>query len=177
MSFVLTSPYYHNDYPAGWYKGDFYSVSFEQVVLKTAIRERKDQQLDILIPKYLQLIETYKTTSAFSDKVKITMLSLSDPALPHITRVAEALYITPRTLQRKLEAEQKSFRRLSEDVKKEIASSLLRHQGYPIAGMAYVLGYADAASFIHSFKKWFGISPERMRTLNLNKTYNSNLFF
>lgn len=159
----MCSPYYDARYPAQWSKGTGHSISFQKVILKAAIRERKDQQLDVLIPQYLQLMETYKKAGSFSDKVKLTILSLSDPVLPDISKVAETLYLTPRTMQRKLALEQNSYRQLLQGVKKEIAASLLRHEGYSVTNMAYVLGYADAASFIHSFKKWFGVPPERMR--------------
>jgi AraC-like DNA-binding protein len=163
IQFVLTSPYHNNRYPEAWQKAGTYSISFAPVLLKAAIQNRTSQQLDILVPQYLQLMEGYKATASFSSKVKVTMLSLSDPALPSINKVAEALYVTPRTLQRKLEAEETSFRFLSEELKKAIASSLLRHKGYSITSLAYVLGYSDAASFNHSYKKWFGIAPEKMR--------------
>jgi AraC-like DNA-binding protein len=164
LKFKINSPFYHAHYPKGWHKAETFSLSFKQVILKAAIRDRKDQQLDILLPKYLHLMESYKAASGFANKVKLTMLSLSDPALPGIDEIAGTLYMTPRTLQRKLEDEQCTFRELKDELKKEIAAALLRHESYSIAAIAYILGYAEPASFIHSFKKWFGSSPNQVRS-------------
>jgi AraC-like DNA-binding protein len=164
-----TSPFFHKGYPEDWEHGRDYSLSFQQVLLKAAIRDRGKEQLDILIPQYLQLIESYKPASGFSSKVKLTMLSLADPALPDIKQVAETLYMTPRTLQRKLEEEQSTFRQLKEELKKEIADALLRHESYSVSSVAYVLGYSDAASFNHSYKRWHGSSPKRVKSARFTK--------
>jgi AraC-like DNA-binding protein len=79
--------------------------------------------------------------------------------------VSDALYLTPRTLQRKLSAEGTSFRELLEAIKKQLCSFLLRHDHFTVASIAVILGYSEPASFIHSFQKWFGNSPERMRAV------------
>ncbi len=164
VSFTLTSPYFNALYPKDWETGKCFSVAFEPVLLKVAFKNRREEQLDILVPAYLKLMELCKATdTGFSNKVKITMLALSDPHLPDIATVSEALYLTPRSLQRRLARENSSFRELLQELKKQICSFLLRHQGYSVTNMAYVLGYAEPASFIHSFKNWFGDSPERIR--------------
>ncbi|QMU29357.1 helix-turn-helix transcriptional regulator [Adhaeribacter radiodurans] len=164
FSFSLTSPYYTTSYPSHWKKEDYFTISFAPVLLKAALRKRPVEQLDLLLPEYLKLIETLKALDqSFSNKVKVTMLAMSDPHLPDITAVSDALYLTPRSLQRKLERENSSFREILLDLKKQICSFLLRHKEYSITSMSYVLGYAEPAAFIHSFKKWFGDSPERVR--------------
>jgi AraC-like DNA-binding protein len=62
-----------------------------------------------------------------------------------------------------LEEEGTSFRRLAEELKQRICNLLLRHNRYSVADVAFLLGYSDAATFIHSFKKWYGLSPDKMR--------------
>ncbi len=159
----LCSPFYNVDYPAGWQYGDAFTVRFEPVVLKAALHNKSHLHVDLLVPEYLKLIERLKTDDSFAARVKVTMLSMSDPQLPDIQTVSGALHLTPRTLQRRLGAEGVTFRELVEDVKKQLCSFLLRHDRYTIAGIAGILGYAEPASFIHSFRKWYGDSPERMR--------------
>ncbi|MBO9565037.1 MAG: helix-turn-helix transcriptional regulator [Niastella sp.] len=162
---LLSSPFYHEDYPAGWQSGDSFAVRFEPVILKAALRNQSHLHVDVLVPEYLKQIEQLKTDDSFAAKVKETLLSMSDPQLPDIQAVSGALHLTPRTLQRRLGAEGVTFRELLEDVKKQLCSFLLRHDRYTIAGIADILGYAEPASFIHSFRKWYGDSPERMRKL------------
>jgi AraC-like DNA-binding protein len=77
--------------------------------------------------------------------------------------LCQVLCITPRTLQRRLEAENITFREVVEEIKKQISSLLLMHEDYSVSAISFVLGYAEPASFIHSFKKWFGHPPESLR--------------
>ena len=165
----LTSPFWTVDYPDDWEKGEVFSISFQPLILKAAMRNNAHLQLEILIPGYIRLIEQLKTRDTFTDKVKMTMLSMSDPNLPDIEEVSNALYLTPRTLQRKLESEQTSFRELLEGLKKQISTLLLRHELYSVSTISYVLGYSEPAAFIHSFKKWFGDSPEVVRRNLINE--------
>lgn len=159
----LGSPYYTEDYPLHWQAADTYTVLFEPVILKAALQNKSHLHVDILVPEYLKMIEQLKPDDSFAGRVKLTLLSMSDPQLPDIQTVSGALYVTPRTLQRRLGAEGITFRELLEEIKKQICSFLLRHDRYTIAGISNILGYAEPASFIHSFRKWFGDSPERVR--------------
>ncbi|RDC63736.1 helix-turn-helix transcriptional regulator [Adhaeribacter pallidiroseus] len=164
VAFALTSPFWHAGYPKGWENGENFSIAFELILLKAAIKQRPAEKLEILVPEYIKLIEKIKAAEdSFANQVKILILSMSDPHLPDITAVSDALYLTPRSLQRRLERENSSFRLLQLDLKKQICSFLLQHQAYSVASMAYLLGYAEPAAFIHSFKKWFGDSPARIR--------------
>ncbi|GGH21179.1 helix-turn-helix domain-containing protein [Dyadobacter endophyticus] len=71
--------------------------------------------------------------------------------------------ITTRTLQRKLQKENTSLRELSDAVKYEFASALLRHGEYTVSEISYRLGYADPATFGKAFKQWSGVSPLSFR--------------
>ncbi|MGX5819489.1 helix-turn-helix domain-containing protein [Chitinophaga lutea] len=157
------SPFHDDTYPPDWSYGEVFSVTFEPVILKAAIRNNSHLHVDILVPEYLKMIEQLKSDDSFAGKVKVTLLSMSDPQLPDIQTVSGALYLTPRTLQRRLVAEGVNFRKLLEDVKKQICGLLLRHDRYTITGIAAILGYSEPAAFIHSFQKWYGDSPERVR--------------
>ena len=157
----LGTPHYNRSYPEGWRKDAAYTLSFKPGILKATLRQRNHLQLDVLIPKYVKLIEELSPDKSFSNKVKVTMLSMSDPQLPDIQTISHALYLTPRTLQRRLGEENITFRKLLEDLKKEISLYMLKHNFYSVSAIAHVLGYAEAAAFNHAFKKWFGYSPDR----------------
>jgi len=159
----LTTPFYDDHYPPEWQKSEAFTLSFEPGILKAELRQNNQLHLDVLIPQYLRMIEELRSGSSFTNRVKVTMLSMSDPELPDIQRLCNALCVTPRTLQRRLKEENISFRGLVEDLQKQICSCLLRHDRYTVSAISYVLGYSEPASFIHSFKKWFGYPPERMR--------------
>ncbi len=159
----LASPFYSPYYPAGWQSCAAFTLSFEPGVLKASLRKNNQLHLDVLVPEYLRMIEQLRLGKSFTTRVKVTMLSMSDPGLPNMQSLCSALFVTPRTLQRRLKAENITFRALVEDLQKQICVCLLRHDHYTVSALSYVLGYSEPASFIHSFKKWFGHSPERLR--------------
>ncbi len=85
-----------------------------------------------------------------------------------LEEVAEALAMSPRSLRRKLEQENTSFRHLQEQERRKIACQLLRHSDMKLDEITYHLGYTDTASFSRAFRRWEGCSPGDYRK-------NSNL--
>jgi AraC-like DNA-binding protein len=157
------SPYFKAGYPSNWRKGESFMVKFQLSLLKAALKDNSHWGLDILIPEYLGLIEELKTPENFSSRIKKAMLRMAKPQLPGLEMVAHAFNQTSRTLQRRLEEEGTSFRQLAEGLKRRICDLLIRHNRYSVADVAFLLGYSDAAAFIHSFKKWHGQPPNKIR--------------
>ncbi|WP_089784902.1 AraC family transcriptional regulator [Chitinophaga sp. YR573] len=160
---TIYSPYFKTGYPSDWRKGESFMVKFQLTLLKAALKDNSHWGLDILIPEYLGLIEELKTPENFSSRIKKAMLGMAKPQLPGLETVAYAFNQTSRTLQRRLEEEGTNFRQIAEELKRRICNLLIRHNRYAITDLAYLLGYADSAAFIHSFKKWYGCSPKRFR--------------
>jgi AraC-like DNA-binding protein len=76
-----------------------------------------------------------------------------------LARVAETLATSPRTLQARLDAEDTSFRRILERVRREIATHHLRRGDMQLTQLAMVLGYSELSAFSRSFRSWYGVSP------------------
>ena len=164
---IVYSPHFKAGYPSNWRKGESFMVKFRLSLLKAAQKDNSHWGLDILIPEYLGLIEELKTPENFSSRIKKAMLRMAKPRLPGLETVAFAFNQTSRTLQRRLEEEGTSFRRLAEDLKQQICNLLLRHNRYSVADVAFLLGYSDTATFIHSYKRWYGQPPNKIRAKRL----------
>ena len=78
-------------------------------------------------------------------------------------RVASALEMSVRTLQRRLSAEGSSFRRIRDQVCGERAVSRLLDRTASISQVAKEFGYGDLAAFSKAFKRWTGESPSLYR--------------
>jgi AraC-like DNA-binding protein len=78
--------------------------------------------------------------------------------------VATELSMQPRTLNRRLQAEGKSFRELTNEARFEVARQLLAGTRMGITDIALALGYADPSSFTHAFQRWSGVAPSDWRT-------------
>ena len=79
------------------------------------------------------------------------------------TFVAARLGMSPRSLQRRLAASGTTFSRIREDIRFELATSMLTRSELSIGEIAYRLGYAEIASFTHAFGRRFGKSPRKVR--------------
>lgn len=80
-----------------------------------------------------------------------------------LSQVARDLGISPRTLQRQLEAHATSFQILLEDVRRVHALRYLSDTKHSVRRIAQRLGYADATSFRRAFRRWTGSSPAHYR--------------
>ncbi|MEX2476541.1 AraC family transcriptional regulator [Marinobacter sp.] len=95
------------------------------------------------------------------------VIETSHPFPPKLARVAATLFVSERTLKRRLQEEQASFQNLVDDVRLERAGELLKNTGMNLSQIADALGYADAANFTRAFKRWTGTSPSRYRSQTL----------
>lgn len=77
--------------------------------------------------------------------------------------VAEALYMNPRTLQRRLQKENTTFKTQVNSVRQELADRYIRDSSKGLAEISYLLGFSEMSSFSRAFKRWTGESPSHYR--------------
>ncbi|MFN3340993.1 MAG: helix-turn-helix transcriptional regulator, partial [Dietzia sp.] len=75
--------------------------------------------------------------------------------------VAAALGVSVRTLRRRLAEEGTGFQQLLDEVRQSLAEEMLSTGMLRVEDIALRLGYAEASSFIHAFKRWTGTLPSR----------------
>ena len=78
--------------------------------------------------------------------------------------VAQCLATQPRTLNRNLQAEGTTFRKLLNEARFEVARQLLSGTRINVSGIATALGYAETSAFSHAFHRMAGTSPFAWRT-------------
>ena len=99
---------------------------------------------------------------SFAELIRQHLVQLPNQ-LASLETIADRLCTTPRTIQRKLAIEETSFKELLEDVRKNLSLEYLQATDLSIEDIALRLGYADAPSFSHAFKRWTGKSPRSAR--------------
>lgn len=89
--------------------------------------------------------------------------------LPHLTeaggmpQAAAALAMSERTLRRQLSSSGTAFQALLDEVRQALAEEMLDTGVMTVDDVAQRLGYAEASSFIHAFKRWHGETPAQFR--------------
>ncbi|MGW3545952.1 AraC family transcriptional regulator [Nocardia niigatensis] len=83
--------------------------------------------------------------------------------IPDQSAVAAEMFVSARTLSRRLHEEGTSFRALLEEVRQALSEELLNRTDMTTEQVAGRLGYAEAASFIRAFRRWQGCPPQEYR--------------
>ncbi len=83
--------------------------------------------------------------------------------MPDMEKVAATLAMSSRTLRRKLNALDTSFRQVQDDVRKNLALDYLRNTAMTIDQIADRLGYTESTNFRRAFKQWTMESPSHFR--------------
>ena len=78
-------------------------------------------------------------------------------AIPSLDLVSQQLYMTPRTLHRRLQKEGTSYQKLLDEVRHSLAIKYLESGLLNIQEIAYALDYSDSANFRRAFKRWESI--------------------
>lgn len=78
---------------------------------------------------------------------------------PRMEAVASELAMHPRTLRRRLAAEQTSFDALCESIRYEMAREFLAFTDLPVGDIGAALAYASPGVFSDAFHRWSGLSP------------------
>jgi AraC-like DNA-binding protein len=95
-------------------------------------------------------------------RLKQMMLS-HPPGTLSEDEAAAALFMSKRTLARKLKQERSSFRQIRDEILSQQANHYLIDSQLSVEATASVLNYHDSASFRRAFKRWFGQTPEQYR--------------
>jgi AraC-like DNA-binding protein len=85
---------------------------------------------------------------------------------PSLERVARRMALSPRTLQRRLQAEGTSFAAVLDETRKVIADGYVREPNVALTEVAYLLGFSEPSAFSRAFQRWYGVAPSRYRTLD-----------
>ncbi|MEM7035729.1 MAG: AraC family transcriptional regulator, partial [Bacteroidota bacterium] len=119
--------------------------------------------LQVLVRHAQEKLALLDAEVGFATRVKRTVLHMVQPEFPSVEQVAENMNLSVRSLQRKLRNEGHSFREVIEQLKYQFAVSHLRKPELSIGEIAYLLNYAEPSSFVRSFKRWTGETPQRFR--------------
>lgn len=82
---------------------------------------------------------------------------------PSAERIAQALHLSLRSLQRHLADEGCRFDALLNECRENLALQHLRDPQCSLAEISHLLGFADTSSFSRAFKRWTGMTPGQFR--------------
>jgi len=124
---------------------------------------RNAELLGILAPQFDEELKQENGDENFLERVRIAIQQRLTGRRPTIEDIADALHISSRTLQRRLQDDGSSFQRVLEEARHQLARHYLNNSVIELNEAAYLLGYEDGNSFVRAFRTWEGVPPARWR--------------
>lgn len=144
-----------------------YAVLFERADLETPLPSANAslaQLHDRFAGEYLARFSESRVTH----QARQVLCRLLPQGEPKRDTVAQALHLSQRTLQRRLQEEGTSFQQLLDDTRRELAVQYLAQPNLTLLETAYLLGFADPSNFFRAFRRWFDATPGEYRAQNLS---------
>jgi AraC-like DNA-binding protein len=108
----------------------------------------------------------------FSIKTDRIIRLLIDEHGCSIEKVAENLGVSARTLQLRLKQEEKSYQKIYDQARLEIAVQYIESSTLSIAAIAERLNFTETAAFSRFFKRHMGISPRELLKQRRNSSHH-----
>jgi AraC-like DNA-binding protein len=144
------------------FNGDHYGLLFDRADMETPLptaNESLAQLHDRFAGEYLARFAESRVTH----QARQVLCRLLPQGEPKREAVAQALHLSQRTLQRRLQDEGTSFQQLLDDTRRELAEQYLAQPKLTLLEVAYLLGFADPSNFFRAFRRWFAITPSEYR--------------
>lgn len=169
------------DYPAPSYAARYgellpCDIRFDQdqtaITFPAAWQQLPIQSADATIEQVCRaqcdaLLQGMGTGRQIVDDIWRRLLSVPSNRTPTLAEVAEAMMMSPRTLERRLLAAGTSFRSIQSSVRKSMAAQYVTLGSVSGEEIAYLLGYSQPSAFYRAFKEWFDMTPTQFRDAGL----------
>lgn len=109
-----------------------------------------------------QVVQRYledRGKDEITDKVKKAIAEELPSGNVSADVVARILFMSPRTLQRRLKQKGTTFRHLVQQTRRELAKQYLAAGKYTATEISFMLGFSEISAFSRAYKQWTGMSP------------------
>ncbi|MEU4039700.1 AraC family transcriptional regulator [Streptomyces collinus] len=114
-------------------------------------------------PELRRRLSELEASATTADRVRAALHERLPAGESSINAIAGQLMLSPRTLQRQLQAEDTSYQAVLSETREKLARRYLADRSLPTSQVAYLLAYDDTNSFYRAFRRWTGLTPEAAR--------------
>ena len=122
-----------------------------------------DEGLSAYLLAQLEDLHAQRAEGAVVQQVRHAITDKLCSGLPSRDDVARHLGMSARTLHRRLAEHGCSFQSVANQVRREVAESLLARPAHSLAEVAFLTGFSDQSAFQRAFKSWTGKTPHGFR--------------
>jgi AraC-like DNA-binding protein len=128
--------------------------------------------LELLAPQFEEQLRQYKEEDSFIELVRRAIQDRLAGQRPSMDMISEALHMSSRTLQRRLQESGSTFQRVLDEARHQMARYYLSNSVLELTETSYLLGFEDPNSFGRAFRTWEGVPPSDWRESHRAATVN-----
>jgi len=137
-------------------------LSFDHDSLALAISTANPLTQDLLQRECDRMLPRDSYRGVVTTRVQRVLLQ-AGAQFPNCAAMAKKLHMSESTLQRHLAKEDTKYQLQLDSVRYRLAGEYLVGTALPVAEIAGLLGFSDAANFRRSFRRWSGTTPSQTR--------------
>ncbi|RKZ89590.1 MAG: hypothetical protein DRQ39_00315 [Gammaproteobacteria bacterium] len=126
---------------------------------RTCSNKQLSQLHDQLLIEYVAKLDKNNVV----ERVKLAIINELGTGYFSDKIIAESLLMSQRTLQRRLEENNTTFKILVNEVRQDLADTYLNDSSLSLTEISFMLGFSEMSSFSRAFKRWSGQSPRTYR--------------
>lgn len=126
-------------------------------------RSCSNKQLALLHDQLLIEYVAKLDNSNIVERVKLAVINEMGSGNFSDSTIAESLHMSQRTLQRRLEENNTTFKMVVNKVRQDLADTYLNDSSLSLTEISFMLGFSEMSAFSRAFKRWTGESPSHFR--------------
>lgn len=167
INFCFSEPSYADQYDEVFEPSVKFNTPYNQIIIPKALAEKPQVMANAAVAKKFEqecddlLSKLYQPKSCA--QLVYEALIFSRGGFPQLDDIAEQLNISSRTLRRRLQEDETSYKKILDQVLLELANRYLTTTQLSIGEISEILGYTDQNSFSHAYKQLTGFPPTAYR--------------
>ena len=117
----------------------------------------------VLAEKIERLLAQFSDQPSLGSRVREWLIAQLRGGNPRIDALAEHLHMSERTLRRRLAEEGMTFKRILDEVRRELAIGYVQERQLSTGEIAFLLRYSEPSAFQRAFKRWTKLTPSEYR--------------
>ncbi|WP_346908870.1 helix-turn-helix transcriptional regulator [uncultured Roseibium sp.] len=139
------------------------SISIPAYLLSKRLPQNEDNLYTIIQTSAFRELGLFQNRNSPMSRVANEIADTLKNGTCNLAQVAQNLGMSQRSVQRVLEQEGTTFRKLTENIRKTAAERYLQSTNLPFKEIAFLLGFSELSTFSRAVKTWYGVPPRKIR--------------
>ncbi len=141
------------------------TMTFPAEVLRLPLRYANPALVQTLEERMLRRVK--RNPATLPERVRLELVHRMRANVPDVETIASSLGVSERALQRALQGEGLTFRKVVDGLRKDLAAEYLADSRYSITDVSFLLGFSEPSVLHRYFRRWYGVTPATYRTMRI----------